>query len=150
MCPLLACLNPIFVLEQQNKSTKIFIFLTTLLLSGSGGKAYMGEGRVHHWMGCQFIAGPYVGILCSVPCSRVPWKCSEGVLAPLPTARSPSIFLSSPGLEPRTRRLSARSPVIVTTNNCNLQLLINSNTCDIFFHRIWMEGSGAPRVTHLH
>lgn len=44
-----------------------------------------GRDRVHPWMSRRFITGPHSSIFkASVPCLRVPWQCSESVLAPLP------------------------------------------------------------------
>lgn len=54
--------------------------------------------------------GPYVSIWGMVPCSRAPGQFSEGVLAPLSATRTPSIFLSLLGLEPRTLQPSAQPP----------------------------------------
>lgn len=58
--------------------------LSCFFLFGSQKVIRMDDGRVHPWTGCQFIAGPSVG-LCLIPCSRVP-------LALSPTARTPPIF----------------------------------------------------------
>lgn len=52
--------------------------------------------------------GPMWAFVGLVPCSRVLWQCSQGVVAPCPTTRTP--VFSALGLEPRTSCLSAKSP----------------------------------------
>lgn len=48
----------------------------------SPSQLYMGRGRVHPRMRHQVIAGPYVSIWATLPCSVVPRQCPEGVCVP--------------------------------------------------------------------
>lgn len=89
---------------------------------------YMGRGRVHPRMRHQVIAGPYVSIWATLPCSVVPRQCPEGVCVPPPTTRTPS-KLSALWLELRTALLfSAQSPPhwAVTTPHiyCSVSFLL--------------------------
>lgn len=66
----------------------------------------MGEGRVHLWMGHQFITGHYevlwVRYLAQGSIGR-----AQGCLAPSSMSRTPFLVLSAPGLEQGTSVFSS-------------------------------------------
>lgn len=93
MCRLLACC-PIFVLEQQNTSTKIFVLTTLLLLGSWGGPT---------WAFCvRYLAQEYLGSALkvfwhlSLPQDHLPSFCPHLVLNQEPSACLPSPQLSPP------------------------------------------------------
>lgn len=100
----------LFFINSARENSVIHLFMITNTLSfwipmhmhwGRGDRVRIDCSRQAPWV--------FRGL---VPCSRVPWQCSEAVLPPAHLSK----FGLQPGLELRTLHLSAQSPTDWATN----------------------------------